>query len=99
MASSALDAGATRPPSLASIACAATSTCWTPALPASDSTAVSGTLARTALPATEAAMTRPPTACTAGVTALGLPSTSTAVMPCLSVLTPVATWPTPAATG
>ena len=53
LASSAFEAGATRPPSLASIACAATPTRWTPALPASDSTALSGTLARTALPATE----------------------------------------------
>ena len=96
-ASCSFEAGRTRPPSLASIAWEATAIRVTPALPASVSTAASGTLARVS--PFDVARTRPPTEPTAAATAFASPDTSTAVRPDLSVLTPVATVPTPLATA
>ena len=92
-----LATGATRPPARAVIAWSATLTRCTPGAPASASTLLSGTSARTAECFTDALRTWPPTARTCAATALVSPSTVTPVSPALSVVTPVATRPTPGA--
>ena len=89
--------GATRPPARAVIAWSATLTRRTPGAPASASTLLSGTSARTADSAAYVPRTRPPTARTWAATALVLPSTVTPVRPALSVVTPVDTRPRPGA--